>query len=129
MSREAMKLALKAMTAHNDLLDTMYLTMDAVTALRAALDALDAPEPTIKFLDPNAWKIGNPDTEPISVLPKPVAYADSEQDASEREWQGLTDEEVFAALVSADPETKRLPPGLKAFARAIEAKLKEKNAA
>ena len=45
----------------------------------------------------------------------------------EREWQGLTDEEMFAALVQADPLTKRLAPGFEYFARAIEAKLKEKN--
>jgi hypothetical protein len=39
----------------------------------------------------------------------------------------LTDEEIKQALTSVDPETKRLPPGMKAFARAIEAKLKERN--
>jgi CelD/BcsL family acetyltransferase involved in cellulose biosynthesis len=33
----------------------------------------------------------------------------------------LTDEEIKQALTSVDPETKRLPPGMKAFARAIEA--------
>ena len=32
----------------------------------------------------------------------------------------LTDEEIKAALVSIDPETKRLPPGFRDFARAIE---------
>jgi hypothetical protein len=46
----------------------------------------------------------------------------------QRKWQGLTDEEMFAALVQADPLTKRLAPGFEYFARAIEAKLKEKNA-
>ena len=44
-----------------------------------------------------------------------------------REWQGLTDEEMKNALVSVDAETKRLPPGFRDFARAIEALLKEKN--
>ena len=33
----------------------------------------------------------------------------------------LTDDEIEAALLSVDPMTKRLPPGMKAFARAIEA--------
>jgi hypothetical protein len=33
----------------------------------------------------------------------------------------LTDEEIKQALTSVDPETKRLPPGMKAFACAIEA--------
>ena len=47
--------------------------------------------------------------------------------APQREWVGLTDEEMFAALVQVDPLTKRLAPGFEYFARAIEAKLKEKN--
>ena len=34
---EALKLALEALTAHADLLGTMYLKMDAVTAIREAL--------------------------------------------------------------------------------------------
>ena len=33
----------------------------------------------------------------------------------------LTDEQIKQALVSVDPETKRLPPGFRDFARAIEA--------
>lgn len=44
-----------------------------------------------------------------------------------KEWVGLTDEEMFDCLVQADGEAKRLPFGLKWFAEAIEAKLKEKN--
>jgi hypothetical protein len=36
--------------------------------------------------------------------------------------QPLTDEEMFEILVGIDAETKRLPPGMKAFARAIERK-------
>jgi hypothetical protein len=44
-----------------------------------------------------------------------------------RPWVGLTDEEAKEALISVDHETKRLPPGMKAFARAIESKLKDKN--
>lgn len=46
---------------------------------------------------------------------------------TKREWVGLTDDEMKDVLVSVDAETKRLPPGMKAFAQAIEAKLKEKN--
>lgn len=45
----------------------------------------------------------------------------------QREWQGLTDEEVFAALVAVDGNTKRLAPGFVAFYCAIEAALKAKN--
>lgn len=50
-----------------------------------------------------------------------------EQEPPQREWVGLTDEEMKDSLISVDAETKRLPPGMKAFSRAIEAKLKEKN--
>jgi hypothetical protein len=42
-------------------------------------------------------------------------------------WVGLTEDEMLEALTSVDPETKRLPVGFSRFARAIEAKLKEKN--
>jgi hypothetical protein len=35
--------------------------------------------------------------------------------------QPLTDEQIKQALISVDHETKRLPPGMKAFARAVEA--------
>lgn len=54
-------------------------------------------------------------------------WDDDDTQVYKKPWQGLTDEEVKAALVSVDPETKRLPPGLRDFARSIEAKLKEKN--
>lgn len=46
----------------------------------------------------------------------------------QRQWVGLTDDEIKTALVIVDPETKRLPPGLRDFARVVEAKLKERNA-
>ena len=42
-------------------------------------------------------------------------------------WVGLTDEEIFTELERVDPETKRLPAGLKIFAHYLEARLKEKN--
>jgi hypothetical protein len=41
----------------------------------------------------------------------------------QREWQGLTDEEIMSLL----PGAVRLPPGWVDTVRAIEAKLKEKN--
>lgn len=47
--------------------------------------------------------------------------------AAQRPWVGLTDEDCLAALISVDSLTARLPIGFKLFARAIEAKLKEKN--
>jgi hypothetical protein len=47
--------------------------------------------------------------------------------AQPQRWVGLTDEEMKDALASVDAETKRLPPGFRDFAQAIEAKLKQKN--
>ena len=45
----------------------------------------------------------------------------------QREWQGLTDDQMFAVLVSVDETAVRFPDGFRQFAKAIEAKLKEKN--
>lgn len=42
----------------------------------------------------------------------------------QREWVGLTDEEIRDCL---GPEAVRIPPGWSKLTRAIEAKLKEKN--
>ena len=46
---------------------------------------------------------------------------------AKREWVGLTVDEIHGALLSVDPETKRVPIGFARFAYAIEAKLKEQN--
>ena len=46
---------------------------------------------------------------------------------AQRPWVGLTADEILDALLSVDPETKRLPTGFGRFACAIEAKLKERN--
>ena len=45
----------------------------------------------------------------------------------QRKWVGLTDGEVLDVLISVDGEAVRLPSMVGIFARAIEAKLKEKN--
>jgi hypothetical protein len=42
-------------------------------------------------------------------------------------WQSLTEGEIMAALLKVDLLAVRLPPGLLAFARELDAKLKEKN--
>jgi hypothetical protein len=42
--------------------------------------------------------------------------------AAEREWQGLTDDEINTAAYNNHPLD-----GIRAFARAVESKLKEKN--
>ena len=45
----------------------------------------------------------------------------------QKEWEGLTDKEMFDCLVQTDYAAVRLPLGFKLFAEFIEAKLKEKN--
>lgn len=54
--------------------------------------------------------------------------ADAKQEV-QRQWVGLTVDEIHGALLSVDPETKRIPIGFARFAYAIETKLKEKNCA
>lgn len=44
-----------------------------------------------------------------------------------REWVKMTDAEIFASLKATFGDDVKLTPGFRAFARAIEAKLKEKN--
>jgi hypothetical protein len=51
----------------------------------------------------------------------------AEKCVGNKEWVGLTDDEMFDCLVKFDPVAKRLPLGFKWFAEAIEAKLMEKN--
>jgi hypothetical protein len=55
-----------------------------------------------------------------------AALAYAEGAAAEREWQPLTDEEISAISKSIPGETD-LVAAKRVFARAIEAKLKEKN--
>jgi hypothetical protein len=50
-----------------------------------------------------------------------IVYQRGFADGKAAQRKPLTDEEIKQALTSVDPETKRLPPGMKAFARAIEA--------
>jgi len=49
--------------------------------------------------------------------------SDGKRMVPQREWQGLTDEEIMSLL----PGAVRLPPGWADTVRAIEAKLKGKN--
>ncbi len=94
-----------------------------VDLLRARLSA---PEP-----EPVAWGIAN--TRPTEKHPLMMVMTYKPEPSSlvvplytappQREWQGLTDEEIMSLL----PGAVRLPPGWSETVRAIEAKLKEKN--
>jgi hypothetical protein len=91
--------------------------MEARETLRARL-AQPEPEPVAdKYLmEVECTKCGAKQDGILTVNTPP-----------QREWQGLTDEEMFNCLAQTDGEAKRLPLGFKWFAEAIEAKLKEKN--
>jgi hypothetical protein len=100
-----------------DISDAMFA---ALTTLRARLSA---PEP-----EPVAWTVSGLITDfsrdfsayQTKTYTRPLYNA-----PPQRNWQGLTDEEIMSLL----PGAVRLPPGWSETVRAIEAKLKEKNAA
>ncbi len=71
-----------------------------------------------------------PEPEPVMLMDAPLLLNGQPLYTAppQREWQGLTDEEMFNCLAQTDGEAKRLPLGFKWFAEAIEAKLREKNA-
>jgi len=103
--------------SENDCSTPEWIT-DAIELLRARLSAPE-PEPVAdKYLmEVECTKCGAKQDGILTVNTPP-----------QRNWQGLTDEEMFDCLAQTDGEAKRLPLGFKWFAEAIEAKLKEKNA-
>lgn len=104
----------------NELRDKFIATIPAPMAEPAECDGECPDKPNNEF---------NPDWDAMAVMvEEQQRMARRIEELTQREWVGLTDEEMFAALVQVDPLTKRLAPGFEYFARAIEAKLKEKNA-
>ena len=95
--------------------DSMYAARQARETLRARL-AQPELEPDKYLMEIECTKCGAKEDGILTVNVPP-----------QREWQGLTDEEMFDCLAQTDGEAKRLPLGFKWFAEAIEAKLKEKN--
>ena len=105
MSIEAMKLALEALeelhrTGDTQVFDLCYAPK-VIPALRTAIAAQPAPAPGY-CKHCKQYTIEEP-------LP-----------AAQRQWVGLTDEEISDIAINN-------PPMVHEFARAIEAKLKEKN--
>lgn len=82
--------------------------------LRRAWDALDS----FKQAHPESWH-----EEDEQVL-KELMWADLKLSGVQREWVGLTDEEIAKAWAQSKGD---ILMRLKPFARAIEAKLREKN--
>jgi len=131
--KELMQQALDALDLVTDLTTHDDVLYETIEALRARLAQPDVPESCFGETEPVAWMHNFIDDVIIKNRPTDITCNAGRWTAlytapPQREWQGLTDEEMFAALVQADPLTKRLAPGFEYFARAIEAKLKEKNA-
>ena len=106
--KELMQQALDALEKH-------VLEYETVEALRARLAQ---PEP-----EPVAWWHDMGDVVDLNVSGRGTPLYTA---PPQREWQGLTDEEVtgvWDSIIKYAPSEVRLND----FARAIEAKLKEKN--
>jgi hypothetical protein len=142
--RQAAQQALEALTASNDLLGTMYLKMDAITALRAALEQ---PEQQADYPEEKLQSVAEYISDKYHVW-YGVAARDIEEvlrqsvscglvsNPPRREWQGLTDEEMHGLYRRAGLEAYYPRDGvvqyeyerrLDEYARAIEAALKERN--
>lgn len=56
-----------------------------------------------------------------------VRNPDTTPPAAQRQWVGLTDDEIKAVIAKIDPNEHYLPNALRQLSLALEAKLKEKN--
>ena len=120
---EAVRLALEALEDIGDEWGftsqrTVPKRKEAITAIKAALEAKDEPVAYINVEQRKLeWaKYMSWDTPTVVNLPKIPLYTTPPQ----RPWVVLTDEEIN--LIYAEPQTH-----IGQYARAIEAKLKEKN--
>lgn len=116
--REIMQMALDALNNFDKGNHGMRWQVPVIKALRVALAQ---PEPWVK-----TYSGGKPNyTEPCErcgeVNPAEIHTCTPKQ----REWQGLTEEEIIRLRHLYDPTAHW---SLDMFARAIEAKLREKNA-
>ena len=137
--RKAMEQALEALIdLTNEMIDQDFVNqgIEAITALRQCLEPKTRPATREeKIVNPGVYEVNvepqtndfNPDwmctcgdLTALNVVHRkdaPCYYPDK------REWVGLTDEEIDALALDEDG----LPNSHLEFARAIEAKLKEKN--
>jgi hypothetical protein len=112
MSLDAMKQALEAFKLWSPALGhALNKRAEAVIALRAAIDQAEKQEPhSLLCVCGAEWDI-YPDGKEVLASTAP------------RQWQGLTDEEIDELAL----DENGLPNSHIEFARAIEARLKEKN--
>jgi hypothetical protein len=109
LTREEAQQVLDSLEAEHRWLESLNTgkTMRAIETLRARLAQ---PEP-----EPVAWMMLENKLVPIHTAPP------------QREWQGLTDEERLRCFDDVDWNKVDWCPDHEQYAKAIEAKLKEKN--
>jgi len=120
MTRALLQQALDALQHIPTSFGNMAYTKEVVDAIAALQAALGAPEP-----EPVAW-IGDSPTKGNGrrlfwTYAGAHAYASKIESLYTRPAVPLNDAGLLAILKSVDPETRRLPPGFKDFARAVEA--------
>ena len=143
--RELMQMALDALESECD-----ATKFGAAEALRARLaqnefnpdwDAMavmvEEQQRMAKRIEELETRLAQPEPEPVAdkyLMEVECTKCGAKQDGvltvtapQQRNWQGLTDEEMFNCLAQTDGEAKRLPLGFKWFAEAIEAVLRSKN--
>ena len=127
LTREEVQQVLDALDEYRDSTEDFRVANRCISLIKTLRARLAQPEP-----EPVAWlnktKHGTWSADALKCEgdePSEPLYTAPPQ---RKEWQGLTDEEMFDCLAQTDGEAKRLPLGFKWFAEAIEAKLKEKNA-
>lgn len=93
---------------------------DAHDVLEVLEAALEQPRRHVSYVCPQChWSLEQPEQEPVAWLnSRPLYYA-----PPRREWQSLTD----AQIAEINMDCALVTPSDIYFARAIEAKLKEKN--
>lgn len=125
--REAAELALTAMEyGHFAVADQaphagVMAYLEATDKLRTAL--ADQSEQALEMVEPIAYISGYVQGHPVIktvdetvLLPVGTSFY-----TAPPQRKPLTDEEILLVLRNIDPETKRLPPGLKALIQEIEA--------
>ena len=121
---EALKMALEA-------LETLMIERGSIydQAITAIYEALAEPEPNYKkalevWLDKTEWVQETVKPHELGMHRADVLKQRIQEVSPQRTWVGLTDEEILS--ISADCASSHQHTDIH-FARAIEAKLKEKN--
>jgi hypothetical protein len=126
---EVLRLALEAL-GWTDEWRPQGLKEEAITAIKAALEAKDEP---VKVAHRHEWfRTGEMKVGQMRCI---SCGTWAEEEMPHRTWVGLTADEMLEALRSVDAATAvnllmsqyKMPPTFKVYAEAIEAKLKEKN--